>query len=267
VVFSYIWIVKTKEKIGLVLSGGGTKGVAHAGVIQFLNEKKMKPSTIACCSAGAIVAAMFALGKKPKEILSLFEKVNIFSWKHLLFNKPGLISDSIFNEYLIPILGNKKIGDLPIQLKIVATEMISGKQIVFDDNFNLLDAIIASCSIPGISIPYIVEEKVYCDGGVLNNFPADIIREDCNKIIGVFLSPLQPVTLQELGSIKSVISRSYDLLSYRTEQYKFAYCDWFISSQKFAKYGTFEKKASRLQELFDIGYQTANETFPNWGCS
>lgn len=252
------------EKIGLVLSGGGTKGVAHAGVLQFLGEKKIKPNIIACCSAGSIVAALYALGRKPDEVLRFFEKVNIFSWRHFLINKPGLISDKIFNEYLTPILGNKKIGDLNIDLRIVATEMISGEQVVFDPEFNLLDAIIASCSIPGISVPFMLNDKVYCDGGVLNNFPADIIRHECDKIIGVFLSPLQVAESKDLNSIKSVISRSYDLLSYRTEQYKFAYCDWFITNQKFAKYGTFEKRINVLQEVYSVGYQSAKNSFP-WG--
>ncbi|WP_124642194.1 MULTISPECIES: patatin-like phospholipase family protein [Amniculibacterium] len=252
------------ETIGLVLSGGGTKGVAHAGVLKFLNEKDIAVDRIACCSAGSIVAALYSVGKSPEEILHFFQSIYLFSWKHLTISKSGFLSSTTFREHLEPILGDLKIGDLEVDLKIVATEMVSGSQVVFDKEFNLIDAVSASCSIPGISVPFIKDDKVYCDGGVLNNFPADIIRFDCDKIIGVFLSPPQSVQPKDLDSIKSVISRSYDLISYRTEQYKFAYCDWFITSQDLAQFGTFEKKASRLQEIYDLGYQSAQETY-SWG--
>ena len=249
------------NKLGLVLSGGGTKGVAHAGVLQFLNEKNIKPDTIACCSAGAIVASLFVFGKKPEEILHFFQSIYLFSWKHLTLSKSGFVSSETFKEHLEPIFGNMKIGELKTKLKIVATEMVSGCQVVFDDDFSLVDAVGASCSIPGITTPYIIGDKIYCDGGVLNNFPADIIRFDCDKLIGVFLSPTQCIEAKDIDSIKSLISRAYDLMSFRTEQYKFAYCDWFITSQKLAQYGTFEKKASRLQEIFDLGYRSAKKSY------
>lgn len=252
------------DKLGLVLSGGGTKGVAHAGVLKFLNEKNIIPDSIACCSAGSIVAVLYAAGKSPEEILHFFQSIYLFSWKHLTLSKSGFVSSGTFREHLEPIFGDKKIGDMPIKLKIVATEMVSGNQVVFDDDFNLVDAVSASCSIPGITTPYILQDKIYCDGGVLNNFPADIIRRNCERIIGVFLSPTQSVKLKDIDSIKSIISRAYDLMSFRTEQYKFAYCDWFITSQKLAQYGTFEKKASRLQEIFDLGYLSAQESY-TWG--
>ena len=85
--------------------------------------------------------------------------------------------------------------------------------------------------------PYIVGEEMYSDGGVFNNFPADIIQHDCKKMIGVFVSPPQDIEITDLNSIKAVVSRSYDLLSYRTELHKFSYCDWFITSKKLAHYG------------------------------
>lgn len=154
-----------------------------------------------------------------------------------------------------------KIRDLEKELKIVATELVSGKSIIFEDDFKIVDAIIASCSVPGITTPYIVGEKLYSDGGVLNNFPADIIKNECEKMIGVFVSPPQDVELNDLNSIKAVVSRSYDLLSYRTELYKFSYCDWFVTSKKLSKYGMFESKTETLDTIFEIGYEAAKESY------
>lgn len=248
-------------KIGLVLSGGGTKGVAHAGVLQFLNEKFIRPEILACCSAGSIVGSLYAAGKSPKEIEEFFTSVYFFNWKHFAFNQPGLVSSKIFRTYLDPIFGEMKIGDLQKEVRIVATELVSGKQKIFDKNFKVVDAIIASCSVPGVTTPYIIGKELYSDGGVLNNFPADIIKNDCDKMIGVFVSPPQDISLKDLKSIKAVVSRSYDLLSYRTELHKFSYCDWFITSKKLAQFGMFERKKEILDQIFKIGYEAAKDSF------
>jgi NTE family protein len=253
----------TQYKLGLVLSGGGTKGIAHAGVLKFLEEQKIFPEVFACCSAGSIVGALYAIGKTPQEILEFFKSVDFFNWRHFAINQSGIISSKIFKNYFTPIFEDLKISDLKKEVKIVATELISGNQKIFDKTDKVVDAIIASCSIPGITTPYVVGKEIFSDGGILNNFPADIIHNDCEKLIGVFVSPLQDVKMENLQSIKSVVSRSYDLLSYRTELHKFSYCDWFISSKKLAHYGTFERKANRLEEIFEIGYQAAKDSYKN----
>lgn len=253
--------MSTIKKIGLVLSGGGTKGIAHAGVLNFLQKKDIKIDVLSCCSAGAIVGSMYALGKSPLEILDFFNSVYFFNWTHFAINQPGLVSSKIFIKYLKPLFGEMKIKHLDIEVRIVATELVSGEQEVFDEDFKVIDAIIASCSIPGITTPYIIKDKMYCDGGVLNNFPADIIKNNCEKMIGVFVCPPQEIGIKDLNSIRSVISRSYDLLSYRTELYKFSYCDWLITSKKLSQYGTFENKKERLQQIYNIGYDMAKDTY------
>lgn len=249
------------ENLGLVLSGGGTKGVAHAGVLKFFEEQNIKPDIIACCSAGAIVGSMYAAGKSSEEILNFFESVYFFNWRHFAINKPGLVSSSIFRTYLEPIFENRTLGDLEKDVRIVATELVSGNQKIFGKEYKIVDAVIASCSIPGITTPYIVGNEMFSDGGVLNNFPADIIKDDCDKMIGVYVSMPEEVTMENLSTIKSVTTRAYELLSHRTEIYKFAYCDWFISSKKLAAYGTFERKSNRLEEIYEIGYNAAKDSY------
>ena len=249
------------ENLGLVLSGGGTKGVAHAGVLKFFEEQNINPDIIACCSAGAIVGSMYAAGKSSEEILNFFESVYFFNWRHFAINKPGLVSSSIFRTYLEPIFENRTLGDLEKDVRIVATELVSGNQKIFGKEYKIVDAVIASCSIPGITTPYIVGNEMFSDGGVLNNFPADIIKDDCDKMIGVYVSMPEEVTMENLSTIKSVTTRAYELLSHRTEIYKFAYCDWFISSKKLAAYGTFERKSNRLEEIYEIGYNAAKDSY------
>ncbi len=253
--------MEKKYKLGLVLSGGGTRGIAHAGVLKFLNEKNIKPDILATCSAGSIVGSMYAIGKTPEEILSFFESIYFFNWRHFAFNKPGLVSSAVFTEYLEPIFQDKTIAHLNTEIKIIATELVSGKQRIFDTSDRIVDAVIASCSIPGITTPYIVGDEMYSDGGVLNNFPADILHLDCEQMIGVYVNPTQHVEISDLNSIAAITTRAYELLSHRSEVPKFLFCDWMITSEKLSDYGLFERKANRLQEIFEIGYQMAKNTF------
>ena len=249
------------SKLGLVLSGGGTRGLAHAGVLKFLDEQNIDPQVVSCCSAGSIVGSLYAFGKSPEEILEFFQSIYFFNWKHFTFNQPGLVSSNIFSNYLNPIFENLTIGDLQKDVRIVATEMVTGHQKVFEKHYKVVDAIIASSCIPGISTPYFIGDEMYADGGVLNNFPADIIHNDCDRLIGVYVTPPQDVEAKDLKSIRSVTTRAYELLSHRTEIYKFSFCDWFISSKKLSQYGTFERKPERLEEIFTIGYNEAKRSF------
>ena len=249
------------NKLGLVLSGGGTKGVAHAGVLKFLEEKGIQPEILAGASVGAIVSCLYAVGKTPKEILDFFKSVYFFNWKHIAFNKPGLVNSAVFKIYLKPIFGNMKIGDLGKEVNITATDIVTGELKIFDKETRVVDAIIASSSFPGIATPYMFGGALYSDSGILNNFPADIIRDRCDKIIGVYLSSPQEVKQKQMNTIKSVTYRAFDLLSHRVETYKFAYCDWLIDSLKLSNYSTFETKKSKMDEIFQIGYEEARDSF------
>ena len=203
-----------EKKVGLVLSGGGTKGIAEAGVLKFLEEKNINPEIIAGTSAGAIVGGLYAFGKSPEEILDFFKSVYFFNWKHFTLTKPGFINSDVFRLYLKPIIGEIKIKDLKKELIINATDLIQGETFVFDGNDYLLDAIIASCSVPGLASPFQKEEMLLSDGGILNNFPSNLIKEKCEKMIGIFVCPLQDVENIQLNSIKAVATRANQLLRY-----------------------------------------------------
>ena len=253
---------QSSNKVGLVLSGGGTKGISEAGVLQFIEDKNISPEIIAGTSAGAIVGGLYAFGKSPNEILDFFKSVYFFNWKHFTLTKPGFINSDIFRLYLKPIIGEIKIKDLKKELLINATDLIQGETFVFSGDDYLLDAIIASCSVPGLASPFKKDELLLSDGGILNNFPTNLIKEKCDKIIGIYVCPLQDVKKNQLNSIKSVATRAYELLSHSVENYKFRDCDWLISPKELSNYGMFESKKTRMDELFQLGFSEAEKTFP-----
>ena len=96
--------------------------------LKFLSEKNIDIDILSCCSAGSIVGCLYAIGKKPEEILDFFQSIYFFNWKHFTFNQPGLVSSIIFANYLKPIFRDMKIGDLDKEVRIVATELVSGTE-------------------------------------------------------------------------------------------------------------------------------------------
>jgi NTE family protein len=175
------------KNIGLVLSGGGSKGIAHAGVLQFLEEQNIKPSIISGTSAGAIIAALYAFGKTPNEILSFFKSIYFFHWSHFTLKKPGIVDSESYKEYFDKIFGETKIGDLETPIIITATDIVRGRLKIFKPETKLSDAVLASSAFPGVISPYKINKVLYSDGGILNHFPTDLIQGRCDNIIGNYI--------------------------------------------------------------------------------
>lgn len=251
----------TSKNIGIALSGGGSKGIAHAGVLQFLDEQKITPSVISGSSAGAIIAAMYAHGKNPKEILDFFQSIYFFNWKHFTLKKPGIIDSLAFKKYFDKIFGKTKIGELNIPIKITATNLVTGELMIFDDNTLVTDAVLASAAFPGMLTPYTLNGQMYSDGGILNHFPTDLLTDESEVIIGVYVSPIHNVEDKDLNSIKNVTTRAFELLTARGNLQKFELCDWLIEPKDLALFSTFETSKSKMNTIFEIGYKEAKKTY------
>lgn len=252
------------KNIGLVLSGGGAKGIAHAGALQFLEEKNIKPSVISGTSAGAIIASLYAFGKKPSEILTFFKSIYFFHWSHFTLKKPGIVDSESFKEYFDKVFGETKIRDLDIPIIITATDIVKGKLKIFKPETKLSDAVLASSAFPGIISPYKINNNLYSDGGILNHFPTDLIQGMCDNVIGVYVSPLQDITEKDLTSIKAVTTRAFDLLSAHSNYQKFSLCDLVIQPKELSKYSTFETNKTKMDAIFKIGYEEAKKALKDF---
>lgn len=247
--------------IGLVLSGGGSKGIAQAGAIKFLEEQHIRPTQIAATSAGSIVGALYAFGKTPEEILEFFQSIYIFHWKHITFKKAGFVDSNAFKAYFYEIFQDSVLSDLQIQTHITATDMVNGTLKIFDKNTKIVDAILASSAFPGVISPYEFEGNLYSDGGILNHFPTDLIRHKCEVLIGVYVSPIQKILAKDLSSIKAVTTRAFDLLSENSNIQKIQNCDWIIAPKELSNFSTFETSKSKMETIFNIGYNEAKKSY------
>ena len=251
------------KSIGLALSGGGSKGIAHAGVLKFLSEQEITPSCIAGSSAGAIVGTMYAYGKKPEEILDFFKSIYFFHWKHFTFKKAGIVDSESFKKYFDEVFGATTLGELNIPMYVTATDMVKGKLKIFNPDTKVVDAVLASTAVPGMISPYIIKDKLYSDGGILNHFPADLLQGKCDSIIGVYVSPIQNLEATQLRSIKSVTYRALELLTANSNLQKFNHCDLIIEPKELTNFRTFETNKNKMDLIFEIGYNEAKKAFEN----
>jgi len=250
-----------KHKIGLVLSGGGAKGIAHLGVLKYLIEQDVRPSLIAGTSAGSMVGALYCSGLEVDEILQFFIDVKPFSWKFTRA-RAGFIDPAKLYPEVLKYIPEDSFEYLKPELRIVATNMLLGKEHIFKDG-SVINALLASASYPLVFSPMIIDDQVYSDGGIVNHFPVSVIEDDCDKIIGVYVSPIRQVEADELASIKDVVLRAFTLQGSGAELDKLSQCDVHIYPEALLNYNTFATDEKSLREIYQIGYDAAKDQHDN----
>ncbi|MFM9910294.1 MAG: patatin-like phospholipase family protein [Chitinophagaceae bacterium] len=244
------------KKIGYVLSGGGARGFAHLGVLKLLEELTIKPYAISGTSAGAIVGVWYAAGKTAEEIHSAMKNNSYFGWSNIAWRKKGLFSMDVLANLLKTIISKNDFDTLPIKLFVAATDLIEGKSVIFSKG-NLLEAVIASASIPVVFEPVKIDNKLFVDGGVLNNFPVEPLISICDRIIGSYVNKIDDgFGAGGVYRTADMIDRCFHLAISNSVYSKVDKCDVFIESA-LHKYDMYDVK--QADKIFDIGYKTALE--------
>lgn len=242
-----------KYETGIILSGGGARGFAHAGILKALNEAGIYPDVISGVSAGAIVGALYADGHSPDEIFEIFsQEKSFFRYVKLVLPRKGFFKTKGLRENLSKNLSAKSIEELKIPLFIAATNITKGEVVYFNEG-KLLDRILASAAIPVLFEPVAIDGNLYVDGGVLDNFPVKPIAEDCKNLLGISLNPIHPE--EDFNQLFKIAERTFRLsvsanISSKTEQ-----CSKVFEPSDLGKYKLLD--ASSGKKMFEIGYQTA----------
>ena len=242
-----------RKKVGLVLSGGGAKGVAHIGVLKVLEEVGIPIDYIAGTSMGAIVGGLYAIGYSPAVLDSI---VSIQDWQNLLSNQisrdkllftekeindktllsipfssdrfeipTGVLSgESVLNMLTVYTTGYHSMAtfdSLPVPFACVAYDLETGDEVIIREG-NLATAIRASMSIPGVFSTVQIDNKILIDGGVINNFPVDVVRAmGAEVVIGVDVSMVtekrdiieeESLSDVEYGSLTYIYTKMIDRL-------------------------------------------------------
>jgi len=187
--------------IGLVLSGGGVRAIAHIGLLQALEENNIHPEIIAGTSGGAMVGALYAAGYDAEVMLKFF------------------------------------------------------------NTGQLIKPLLASAALPPVFSPVEIDENLYSDGGILNNFPIEPLLFNCKNVIGSFVNPLTIIKKNEIKSTMALIQRVYHIGLDAKDLIKFNQCNYVFSPPEIYKIGIFESKS--VKKAFDVGYKHAVTEMPN----
>lgn len=238
--------MKSSKRVSLVLGSGGARGLAHIGVIHWLEENDFEISSIAGCSIGALIGGVYAAGQldKLEEWVRAITKLNIVSLLDFSWQKSGFVKgDKIINT-LVELVGDKQIEELPIPYTAVATDL-KGEKEVWINSGPLFDAIRASISLPLFFTPFRHNHMDLIDGGVLNPVPiAPTFSDESDMTVAVNLGgTAEP----ERGSPKDRATPTSHEAS---------------TQEKIGRFiQQFQKKANRLK-TFDLGpYDIANQAF------
>lgn len=175
-----------KQKVALVLSGGGARGLAHIGVIEELEHRGFEITSLAGTSMGAVVGGIYALGKlkEYKKWMYSLDMTKVFHLIDFAFSTQGLIKgDRVFNK-LREFIQDQKIETLPIPFVAVSTDLKHRKEVVFREG-SIYDALRASVAIPTVVTPVKTEDALLVDGGVLNNIPIHLVERHPGDILVV----------------------------------------------------------------------------------
>ena len=283
-----------KKTVSLVLGSGGARGLAHIGIIHWLEENDFKIESISGCSMGALIGGIYAAGKLDdfEQWVNAINKVDIFTLLDLSWEKNGLVKgDKIINT-LVDLVGDQLIEDLPISFTATAADIINEKE-VWIESGRLFDAIRASISLPLFFTPFDYKGVQLIDGGVLNPVPiAPTFGDETEMTIAVNLGG-PPVSqeipadkLEEINDSSPIHEKVISFVSnFKRPELKIGGHDWgayeianqafdamqsTIARQKIAAYppdhvieiarnacGTLE--FDRATEMIELGYKRAQQ--------
>lgn len=246
--------MKNKKKIGIALSGGGVRGIAHLGILQGLNEEGIFPDYLSGSSAGAIVAALYAHGYPPRTIFEIITQTNYFKFFKPSISFKALLKMDLLADLFAKYLPEDDFSALNIPIFVAATNFQKSQTEYFSEG-PLIQRIMASSCIPGMFEPILLEDNLYVDGGVINNLPVEPLIDLCDTIIGINCNNLEAFEGQP--NIKRLIERSVIMaLNYNVYSRK-NQCDYFMDPPGLAQFGVLEVKKST--EIYEAGYRFCKE--------
>ena len=270
-------------KIGVALGGGGARGACHIGVLKSLERRGIIPDIISGTSAGSMIGAMYASHASADIVEEKYtEHVNGEDFKDLGFRyipnneKDDSVFSQVFkqikNQYILMVSSTRKslvknerlakaannlfesnqFDDLKIPLIVTATDLISGKPMLYKAG-NVVDAVVKSSSIPGFVEPTYIDNRMLLDGGIVFPTPVPPLVGECDFIIAVNISKSFN-TSEEPDNIFEITNRARDISTLHLNSYLLKQSDFVISPEhKDVHWSAFD----RTDEFIENGYNAA----------
>jgi NTE family protein len=279
---------KVRPRIGVALEGGGALGLAHIGVLEWFEEHHIPLDYVAGTSMGGLVGGFYATGMSPKELKKLIAEVDwnevlgdatpyedlsfrrkedqraypnafILGLRNGLSLPAGLNSGHqiglLIDRITLPYYKLESFGMLPTPFRCVATDIVSGKEVVFEQG-SLAEALRSTMSIPGAFAPVVDKDRVLVDGGLVNNLPTDVVKQmGADIVIAVHLDT-KPVEAADIKSLFTVLQQSVRVVVAESEVRGLARADAVVSVP-LSGYNSTDYK--RRDAIIQKGYETAGE--------
>lgn len=270
-------------KIGIALSGGGIRGIAHAGVLDALEKNNIKIDIIGGTSCGAIIASLYAMGYSPYHIYILFKryakkiaKMNsapiLSGIKNIIWNKKISITglrngkniEEIYNEYATR-KGIKSISQIKMPIVIPTVDITESKEYIFTNNIpqnatnknqyitdiSVGKAIRASSSFPAFFSPCRVEKHAFMDGGAMDNIPVrEVKKQGADKVIAVKFDADQ---IDEESNIMDIVMKTIDIMGSKISEESLEMSDYILNVYT-DKVGLLD--VEKLDKCYKYGYDS-----------
>ena len=242
------------RQLGLALSGGGARGIAHLGVLAAFDELELPIARLTGVSSGAIAGTFYAAGFTPREILRLLLSTNVARLTRPAFSRYGLLYLDAVERLLAQHLGPAlTFADLRLPLTLVATDLGAGESVYFSEG-PLLPPLLASSAVPILYRAVEYQGRQLVDGGLLNNLPVEpLLGQPGLRVVGVHCNPINPAA--HISTFRRLIERTLHLAINANTKARQGQCDLLLEPPELRHYRPLGYK--RGQELFDIGYRHA----------
>jgi Predicted esterase of the alpha-beta hydrolase superfamily len=249
-------------KVGVVLSGGGARGFAHAGLLKAIDDLGIKVDIISGTSSGAIAGVMYAGGKSPDAMLDIFSDIRLLQLprfrvngssinktkerhdRHLLFKTKDLY------QILRRNLTKTTFEGLNIPLVVNAINLETGQNVYFSTG-DVLKPVVASSAVPMVFRPVVIDGQHYIDGGVMQNLAVSPIRSACRYIIAMHVNPMEDYSAHG-RMFEPEWERVIRLMIRANTFIDKAMVDLFIEPTELVRYKVTESRYGR--DMFWIGY-------------
>lgn len=251
---------RMRQPVGIALSGGGTLGAAHVGVLRALEESGVPVERISGTSIGAVAGALYAFATPIDEIERIALDMRWLSISSFSPSRLGLLANRRLGDILEAAIGQPRFEDATIPLAVVTADISTGERVVLDSG-EVIPAVLASACVPGIFQPVEHEGRLLVDGGIVENLPTSVLRPmGARTVIGVDLNTGR--RYETPGDVIEVILNATDIaINNATRLQVGAGIDLPITP-RLQSYSRF--RSGRGERLIEEGYEAAHAALAGW---
>lgn len=247
-----------EPKIGIALGSGGAKGFAHIGVLRVLESEGIAIDYLAGSSIGALVGALYSVGHRYDSMHKMAVTFKRDHYLDFILPKMGFVSGKRITSLIKAITHGKTFKDCDIPLKIIATDLLAGKRVIFDEGY-LYEAVRASISIPGIFVPVKKDGRLLVDGGVIDRVPVSTVKRMGADIV-IAVDVARFIDQAEISTVYDVIMQSIDIMQEEMVRSQQLQTDVIIKPNV----GQYHSKAfTNIEEIIKIGEESTRQQLPS----